>query len=165
MPLRLPLFWLPMVIFGYIFAEIAAFIFIGAKIGILFSLCLIALSSMCGFKLLQSEMRNFTPQIKNAARRGDWQNKSFIRRIARCAAAFLLIPPGFISSACGLLLLIPYVQRQAAHFFRKKGFFPSASFAFSAKSGAKKRRQAEIIDLEPQNYHADDPENSPWRQP
>ncbi|KAA6205459.1 MAG: hypothetical protein DU429_07975 [Candidatus Tokpelaia sp.] len=170
MPMRFPLFLAPLVIFGYIFAEIAAFIFVGSKIGIVPSLLLVLLSSLAGIGLLRGTIQGFSRNIKAATRQNNNVDKAVIRRLISCVSAILLIVPGFISSLCGLIMLLPPIQAALADFIRKNGG-DKASFTFGKRPTAggtearSPRRSGRIIDLEPENYHARDPENSPWKKP
>lgn len=170
MPFGFSYFPAPLIIFGYIFIEIAAFIFVGGKIGILPCLCLVLLSAMAGLALLRGNMRRFSKYIRPEF----WQDESggrdsaVIKRLLGSFAAVLLILPGLVSSLIGLILLIPRAQRLLADIIRKNGAY-KFSAVFSKNSAPNSRKaakpQEKLIDLEPENYQARDPENSPWRKP
>jgi len=171
MPLRFPLFWAPLIVFGYIFIEIAAFIFVGGKIGIVPTLLLVFASSLAGIRLLQTMLQGFSAQIKAAIRHNRLADTAVIRRLIGCLGAVLLIAPGFISSLCGLVMLVPAVRDYLLAYIRRRGSSAyRASFTFRARPAAedkeerRPRQPGKLIDLEPENYHARDPENSPWRR-
>lgn len=167
MPMRFPLSAAPLIFFGYIFTEIAAFIFIGSKIGILPVLGLVLLSAICGAALLRGNISRLIKGLSEAAHAGRLDPIQPGRRLIRLFAGVLLIIPGLVSSLFGLILALPPLADWLAKKLGQSGKLQT-EFRFEEKSPGEqngRRGKPRITDLRPDEYHAADPENSPWRKP
>lgn len=102
MPLLLLFVALPLI-------EIALFIAIGAQIGLLATLGLIVLGALAGVSILRGQQERALAMMQGGLR---VQPGTFLAQGAfRVLAGLLLILPGFLTDALGLLLLIPPLQR------------------------------------------------------
>lgn len=108
----MPIFLL---ILGLPLAEIAAFVIVGQWVGVLGVLALVVASTVAGVVLLRGAGgRGGLADLRQAmARRGGSAGAAVARQAFRAAAAVMLIVPGLLTSALGLLFLIPAVQRAA----------------------------------------------------
>lgn len=105
--------------------EIAVFIVIGKFIGVFPTVLLILLSTCLGFYVLKMQgiaaMRqmqsDFHQQIK----------ADTLTSFLRIVAGVLLIIPGFITSAIGLVLLIPFVQKHCIKWISEHNITKSSS--------------------------------------
>lgn len=89
--------------------EIALFIAIGSQLGVLVTLLLIILSAMLGVTILRGQQARAIALMQSGLR---VDAGSFVAQGAfRVLAGILLIIPGFLTDALGLILLIPPVQR------------------------------------------------------
>lgn len=115
-----PLRWLLLALLGLPIAEFAAFIAVALAIGVVqAALALIALS-LLGMVLWQRAREQATSQIRLRLDQATIQAINLDNAgIARFAAAILLMIPGFITAALGLLVLVPVVRRTAAGWLRR----------------------------------------------
>lgn len=106
----MPLFLL---IFGLPLAEIATFVIVGQWIGVFGVLGLVLASTLAGVVLLRGAGgRGGLADLQTAmARRAGSPQGAVARQAFRAGAAVMLIVPGLLTSAFGLLLLLPPVQR------------------------------------------------------
>jgi UPF0716 protein FxsA len=106
----MPLFLL---IFGLPLAEIAAFVIVGQWLGVFGVLGLVLASTLLGVILLRGAGgRGGLADLRSAMeRRGGDAGAAMARQAFRAGAAVMLIVPGLLTSAFGLVLLIPAVQR------------------------------------------------------
>jgi UPF0716 protein FxsA len=106
----MPLFLL---IFGLPLAEIAAFVIVGQWLGVFGVLGLVLASTLLGVILLRGAGgRGGLADLRSAMeRRGGDAGAAMARQAFRAGAAVMLIVPGLLTSAFGLVLLIPAVQQ------------------------------------------------------
>ena len=89
--------------------EIALFIAIGGQIGVGTTLLLIVLGAMLGVTILRGQQARALAMMQGGLR---IDPGSFLAQGAfRVLAGILLILPGFLTDALGLLLLVPPLQR------------------------------------------------------
>lgn len=102
MPLLLIFVALPLV-------EIALFIAIGAQIGVIATLALIVLSALLGVAILRGQQDRAMAMMRGGLRVAP--GTLLAQGAFRALAGLLLILPGFLTDALGLVLLIGPVQR------------------------------------------------------
>lgn len=89
--------------------EIGLFIAVGAQIGVLATLGLIVLSALLGASILRGQQAQAQSMMQGGLRVAPG---TFLAQGAfRVLAGLLLLLPGFLTDALGLLLLIPPLQR------------------------------------------------------
>jgi UPF0716 protein FxsA len=91
--------------------EIAGFAWAGSVIGVLPTLGLVILSCLIGVAVLRISGFDTVRRLRAAAAAGETPVPAALAGAWRAIAGILLIVPGFLSSAAGLLLLLPPVQR------------------------------------------------------
>lgn len=109
--------------------ELVVFIQVGAKIGVLWVLALIFLSSMLGFALLRNLGTYAFIQMQERLRRGELPMQELGQGLWLALAAMLLIIPGFITSITGLLLMIPVTRKALAVLFVRVFKFKMNSYS------------------------------------
>jgi UPF0716 family protein affecting phage T7 exclusion len=92
------------------FAEIAVFILVGDAIGVLPTLGLTLLSMIVGAVLLKRQGVAALNNIRAEVARGRVPARPVAEAAMVAVAGFLLIVPGFLTGAAGLLLFIPAVR-------------------------------------------------------
>ncbi len=150
-------------------AEIAVFVLVGQKIGVAATILAVLGSSFAGLMLMRRQgigmMRNL-----QAAQTGEGDGKTVMRGMLHMVAGLLLVIPGFVTSALGLLLLLPFTRgflwrslkpdvivTRSAQFYRRP-----------AQPGSENRSGPSVIDLDTEEFHRDEsPEKrgstgSPW---
>lgn len=89
--------------------EIALFIAVGAQIGVLATLAAILLSALLGVTVLRGQQDRAARMMRGGLRVAPG---TFLAQGAfRVLAGLLLVLPGFLTDALGLVLLLPPVQR------------------------------------------------------
>jgi UPF0716 protein FxsA len=100
-----------LLIFGLPLAEIAAFVIVGGQIGVLATLAVVVLSSVAGVLVLRSGGRHGLVEVRQAMGAGRGAGQAIARQAFTGIAAVMLIVPGLLTSAFGVILLLPPVQR------------------------------------------------------
>ncbi|MCX8999487.1 FxsA family protein [Rhizobiaceae bacterium BDR2-2] len=157
-------------------AEIAVFVLVGQRIGVAATILTVLASTFAGLVLLRrqgvSMIRNLQAGTPGAAG-GDEVMRSMLYMVA----GLLLAVPGFITSALGLLLLLPFTRS-----FLWKSLKPDVIVTRSARfyrrpdpgGNAESRRGPSVIDLDEDEFRRDDdggsaspskPGESPWSRP
>lgn len=91
-------------------AELAVFIAIGSEIGALLTIIGIAVTAMVGLWLLKSQGRAIMASLQQKMARGEAPVASMADGAAIAAGAVLMLIPGYITDAMGLVLFIPGVR-------------------------------------------------------
>ena len=93
------------------FAEIAMFIFIGTKIGVLYTLLLIAATSFIGMFIVKKIGFKSFQEIQANVVTGNAPGAALIEGALFVVGALLLLVPGFISDIVALLLIVPTTRK------------------------------------------------------
>ena len=123
-------------------AELAVFIAIGSEVGALLTIIGIAVTAMVGLWLLKSQGRAIMASLQQKMARGEAPVASMADGAAIAAGAVLMLIPGYITDAMGLVLFIPGVRtiigagliarmmrRGAGHFSFNGGQFGAGPFS------------------------------------
>lgn len=141
-----------------IFIEITGFIIVGSRIGVLATLILVLLSMLAGIYLLRSQGISILTRMQNELTAGRAPDRQMAEGAMVVIGAILLIIPGFVSDIIGILLFIQPVRDLIWNHFSKRII---NNRPYNTDHGQKTK----TIDLDQDDYHCDDPENSPWRKP
>ena len=116
---------MPLLLFFFLaVAELWVLIAVGSHIGALATLTLIIACSVVGLNIARAQGMGMLRDMQERLRQGLDADAAAPEGMMLMLAAVLLIIPGFITSAVGLLLLVPFVRRLAAaylpRFFRSR---------------------------------------------
>src|SRR5436305_9123159 len=129
-------------IFGLLllpFAEIAVFVAVVVKLGVLAALALTILTSLAGMSVIRHAGKTEVARVRNAFGEGTITRKALDGRgFLTVLGGFLLVLPGFLTDLLGLLLLLPLTQHLIGAALRR---------AVARMDGASGR--PEVIDLPP----------------
>jgi len=150
----------PLLLLALPFMEIAGFVVVGSKIGVLATLGLVFLSIFLGLFLLRVQGFGLIRRIREEVAAGRTPNRELIHGFMLVFAALLLIIPGFITDIAGLLLFIPAV-RDIGWRFVKDRVVVVQSGGQSPRSGPR-RTSERVIELEPDEYSRKPNRDSPW---
>jgi UPF0716 protein FxsA len=131
--------WLLLALLALPLAELAAFIAVASAIGFLPAFGLLLATSFAGALVLQHAGGSHIARVRTA-----WDNGSFASLQADSSGALvlltgiLLLIPGFITDAVGVLLLLSPLRQ-----FVSKGF----------GRGAPAKRADGVVDLPPEDWH------------
>lgn len=157
----LPLFFLLLPLL-----EIAGFVVVGKQIGALATVGLVMLSTVAGSILLRHQGLGAMNRVRAAVDAGENPSLQLANSAMAVVAAILLIVPGFITSAIGLLILLPPVRALFWKLFGRRVVFTSQF----GTAGFRRPGDSRTIDLDSEDFHRDGrgngrpDENSPWRR-
>lgn len=92
------------------FIEIAGFIWVGGQIGVLATLAAIIVTALAGVLIIRWQGMGLVLDSRAMMARGEIPAKAFAEAMMLAVAGLLLLVPGFVTDAMGLLLLIPPVR-------------------------------------------------------
>jgi UPF0716 protein FxsA len=151
----------PLFVLALPFLEIAGFIVVGSKIGVLATLGLIILSIFVGVFLLRFQGLGLIQKIREETAAGRTPKRELVHGVMLVFAAFLLIIPGFITDIIGLLLFIPAV--------RDFGWRCISDRVVVVDSAERRRGRPDtarikdrVIELDPEDYSSKPDPDSPW---
>ncbi len=132
-----------LLILAWPFLEIATFIFVGSRIGILPTIALTLISSFVGVMLLRIQgiallQRMRTELMANRVPAADIGHGAFIAFAGLC-----LLIPGFLTDIVGLLLFLPPVRALIIHLLSRNTTIVVRTS--TTRSG--------VVDLDPSDWH------------
>lgn len=142
------------------FAEIATFILIGGAIGVAPTLALTLLSMVAGAVLLKRQGVATLNRIRAEVAAGRVPARPVAEGAVIAMAGFLLIVPGFLTGAAGVLLFIPAVRSAIWGRMRRR-----LEVHMQRRDALRPARPA-VIELEPGEYEAPPrpgAPDTPWR--
>lgn len=113
-------FLLPFLIFVLPILEIAAFVVVGSHIGVLATVLLVAATSVAGAVLLRIQGLGTLARIRAQVERGALPDRELAHGAMILVAGLLLLMPGFLTDAVGLLLFVPPVRDAAWRLLRPR---------------------------------------------
>jgi UPF0716 protein FxsA len=131
--------WLLLAILALPVMELAAFIAVAAEIGLLAALVLVAVTSLAGAMILRHAGGNHIARMRVALGAGSFTAlEADGTGSLTLLAGILLLIPGFITDALGLLLLVAPLRRGLSAAVRRGGPAPRADG---------------VVDLPPEQWH------------
>lgn len=102
-----------LILFGFIalpFLEIGVFLWIGDEIGILATVATTALTAIVGTALVRAQGLAMLGKVSDSLNRGEMPARPVFDGAYLLFAGALLLAPGFVTDAIGLMLFIPFVR-------------------------------------------------------
>jgi UPF0716 protein FxsA len=159
---RVALSFFPIFILALPFIEIATFIVVGGKIGVLWTIALVVLSSIAGALLLRLQGFGAINRIRNEVEAKRNPSRELAHGAMIMLAGLLLLIPGFVTDIIGLLLFIPPIRDVAWKFLKRRitvrGSFSASFGGFAARKGSDK-----TIDLDAEDFSRSPDPKSPWQ--
>lgn len=150
--------------------EIAVFIWVGGLIGVLPTILLTVITAMAGTIMLRQQGLSLLMRMQSELDAGRAPGNEVMQGAMIVMASILLLIPGFVTDAIGLLLFIPPVRSALAN------FIVSRSNVVIVQGGAAQgRRDEHVVDLDQGDWSEKDdpgsdaasgsgrPKISPWR--
>lgn len=153
--------FLPLFLLALPFLEIAGFIVVGSKIGVLATLALVILSIFLGVFLLRLQGFGLIQKIREETAAGRTPKRELVHGVMLLFAAFLLIIPGFITDIIGLLLFIPAVRDIGWRFISDRVVVVNSGNRRSSRT-SRSQIKDKVIELDPEDYSSKPDPNSPW---
>lgn len=91
--------------------EIALFILIGAKIGVLNTLLLVVLTTVSGIVIAKKQGLQSVQKMRNSLSKGVPPGVPLIETFLIVIGGILLVSPGFFSDLIGFMLVIPFTRK------------------------------------------------------
>lgn len=149
-----------LIFMAVVLIEIAGFIMVGKQIGVFATLALIILGMVAGCVLLRIQGIGLLQTAQRELAQGRAPNREVFYGMLMVLGAILLIVPGFFTDIVGILLFIPAVRNILWHFASSR---ISMKTEFTSSYQSRDEANQTIIDLDAEDYHSEDPKNSPWR--
>lgn len=112
--------FLPLLLLGLPLAEIAVFVLVGGEIGALATVGLVIATTILGAVLLRVQGFGAMTRIRAVMDAGESPGRDLVHGAMIMLAGLLLLLPGFITDALGLLLFIPPVREFAWRFLKNR---------------------------------------------
>lgn len=158
-------------------AEIAMFVVVGQKIGVMATIGLVLVSTLLGLIVIRRQGIGMAKSLNAAQMTADEAGSRMMGGMLHMVAGLLLAVPGFITSALGLLLLLPLTRnlmwrtlKPDVVFTRTSGFYKGAG-----QNRDEARHGPSVIDLDANDFHREDDgddngsngssSGSPWAGP
>lgn len=103
------------------FIEIAGFVIIGGKIGVIATMLVVIFSAVFGFALIRTEGWRHLRGLQQRIEAGENPELESLDAMLIFLAGFLLIIPGFITDFLAILLLIPPLRKHLIKGMAQKG--------------------------------------------
>ncbi|WP_411036230.1 FxsA family protein [Shinella sp. BYT-45] len=103
-------FLVPLFVLLLPLAEIACFILVGRRIGLLATLSLVVLSAVAGIVLMRIQGFGVLARLRQAGQEGRAPGKELLDAAMILIAGILLLIPGFLTDLVGLALFLPPVR-------------------------------------------------------
>lgn len=147
--------------------EIALFIAVGSRIGIVPTLLLCVVSAVLGAVIVRHQGLQTIARLQERLKLGEMPTLELAEGAAILAAGILLITPGFFTDAIGFTLLFPPARRWIIDWLGRR-FSGEVQTYYSRRKGdphAGQPRGPTIIDVEAEEVD-EKPGNpeSPWRR-
>ena len=126
---------LPLALIAVPLIEIALFVVVGGRIGLLATVAVVVVTAMCGAALLRLQGLEVIAQARRAAEAGQMPIESIVDGVFLFAAGLLLLTPGFLTDSIGFLLFIPPLRRTLAAWMWRRLLASGAFVGFTARSG------------------------------
>ena len=94
----------------WISAEIAMFGAVGSAVGVLLTIIGIFVTGMIGISLLRSQGRHITGALQAQLARGEAPVASLAAGVSILSGAVLMLIPGYLTDAAGLVLFLPGIR-------------------------------------------------------
>jgi UPF0716 protein FxsA len=102
------------VIIGGFFAELAMFIVVGQRIGVLAVIALVILSAAVGGSAIRAAGMGLAAAMRRPVGDSNFASREAASRFLLMLAGILLVVPGFLSDIAGLVLLVPTLRHWLA---------------------------------------------------
>ena len=146
---------LPLLLILLPLAEIATFIAVRSRIGVLWTIALVMATTVAGALLLRIQGIGTVMRAQAAMERGDAPARELVDGVMIAVAGLLLILPGFITDLVGLLLFLPPVRAIAWKMLRGRITIVTAPFS----------RGGRVVDLDTDEFTRHEPRGGEPRFP
>ena len=164
----LPLLLIPLSLLLLPIVEIAVFIMVGDRIGILPTLGLVVLNALIGLVLLRRQGLSTLVRIRQEVQAGRSPGRELVHGVMIVLAAFLLIVPGLVTDVIGYLLFVPPLRDLAWRFLKGRVTVMAMPGGAGFRRGPApvdatlRRPPAGVIELDDEEFARRPNPDSPW---
>lgn len=155
----MPLILIPVLLLLVPAVEIAVFVKVGQVIGAGKVVALVFLSAILGAALLRYQSIGVIRKLDRDLKQGRIPDASLFDGFLIVVGSVLLIVPGFVTDAVGLLLMIPLIRRLIRNFIKSR--VTVRGFGGDRGGFRRRRRGDDVVDLEPEDFHRQEPRDPP----
>ena len=94
--------------------EIFVLVKVGSVLGAWPTILLVIITALVGSALVRSQGIQLIQDLQQRVARGELPGQQMVEGLMLFASGILLVTPGFVTDACGLLLLQPSIRRRIA---------------------------------------------------
>jgi UPF0716 protein FxsA len=145
---------LPFLLLAVPLAEIATFVIVGSKIGVVATIALVLVTAVTGATLLRIQGLGTLDRIRTQMDRGEMPGRDLVHGLMIMIAGVFLLTPGFITDTLGLLLFVPSIRERAWRFLRERVLFTVR--ATSRSGGSWRGDGRRTIDLDSEEFSRND---------
>jgi UPF0716 protein FxsA len=153
--------FLPLLLLLWPIVEIAVFIWVGGKLGLLATIALIIVAGVVGTALVRWQGLRLLREIQAEIEAGRLPAERVLHGAMLAVAGLLLVVPGFLSDIPGFLLLLPPVRAGLVRLMRANMTVVTAS----ATRYSTRRSEPGVVDLAPDDFERRGGGSSPWAGP
>lgn len=136
-------------------AEIAVFIWVGGKIGVLPTILLTVVTALAGSLMLRQQGLSLLMRMQKELDAGRAPGNEMMQGAMIVLASILLLLPGFVTDTIGLLLFVPPIREALAN------FIISRSNVVVMNNGQARQRPGDpVVDLDADDWSEARPEPS-----
>ncbi len=159
---NLPFSVIPLLLLTIPLLEIAAFIVIGGKIGVLATLAMVFATAVIGSILLRIQGFGLINKIRMETEQGRVPGRELVHGVMILIAGILLLTPGFVTDAMGFLLFIPAVRDFGWRLVRDRVVIVARQ-GMGSGSAHPRPGDPKTIDLDEDEFTSSGNPDSPWR--
>ena len=141
-----------------VLGEITAFILVGQALGVLATLGLVLFGIVAGAMLLRRHGTATLMRIRAEMEAGRKPGRPLAEGAMLAVAALLIVAPGFVTDAIGLLLFLPPVRQALWRTIESK-----VKVRMAEARPAQSPNRPPVVDLDQSEYGASPRADSPWR--
>lgn len=143
-----------LLLIGLPLIEITVFIQVGSEIGALWTILLTVATAIAGSLMLRIQGLTLLTRMRSEMDRGEVPGADLVEGALMVVASILLLIPGFVTDAVGLLLFVPPVRKAiAGQVIRNARVTVVRAEQRRAGGGA------DVVDLDETDWQAKDPGN------
>jgi UPF0716 protein FxsA len=144
--------------------EIAVFVLVGSQIGALATVGLVVATAFFGAILLRVQGFGILARIRAEMDAGRVPGRDLVHGVMILLAGLLLIIPGFVTDALGLMLFLPWF-RDVIWSAIGRNVVVMTPAGFAQGHGRREDNGGTVIDLEEGEFTRRADPDSPWRRP
>lgn len=153
--------FLPLILLIVPLTEIAVFVLVGERIGVLATIALVLATAVAGAILLRIQGFGVMERIRGTLERDEIPGRELVHGAMIIVAGILLLTPGFVTDTLGFLLFVPPIRDIGWRFLRER------IVTVDVRHGRRPPGAAgPTIDLETEDYerNPDRSVDSPWKK-